>query len=118
MNDEFNILEVVNSKELKEIEKSNFNIVNVVQLSSDSPKVREKYLVSYTNPDSKIITKMDGNKEIHNVNISIAAAVTAYARIHMSQFKNNPSLPNLYYSDTDSLYFDGPPPLGRTRVFY
>lgn len=25
----------------------------------------------------------------------------------MSQFKNNPNLPNLYYSDTDSLYFDG-----------
>jgi hypothetical protein len=40
--------------------------------------------------------------------IAIAAAVTAYARIHMSQFKNNPDLPNLYYTDTDSLYFDGP----------
>jgi hypothetical protein len=26
----------------------------------------------------------------------------------MSQFKNNPQLPNLYYTDTDSLYFDGP----------
>ena len=28
----------------------------------------------------------------------------------MSQFKNNILLPNLYYSDTDSLYFDGPLP--------
>jgi len=28
----------------------------------------------------------------------------------MSQFKNNPSFPNLYYSDTDSVYFDGPLP--------
>jgi hypothetical protein len=26
----------------------------------------------------------------------------------MSQFKNNPNLPNLYYSLTNSLYFDGP----------
>jgi len=29
----------------------------------------------------------------------------------MSQFKNNPRLwrlPNLYYTDTDSVYFDGP----------
>jgi hypothetical protein len=43
-----------------------------------------------------------------NVNIAIASAVTAYARIHMSQFKNNPSIPNLYYTDTDSCYFDGP----------
>jgi len=45
-----------------------------------------------------------------NVSISIASAVTAYARIHMSQFKNNPLLPNLYYTDTDSVYFDGPLP--------
>jgi len=28
----------------------------------------------------------------------------------MSQFKNNPNLPNLYYTDTDSTYFDGPLP--------
>jgi DNA polymerase elongation subunit (family B) len=28
----------------------------------------------------------------------------------MSQFKNCPNLPNLYYTDTDSLYFDGPIP--------
>jgi DNA polymerase elongation subunit (family B) len=34
--------------------------------------------------------------------------VTAYARIHMSQFKNNNLLPRLFYSDTDSVYFDGP----------
>jgi len=61
----------------------------------------------------KIINK-EVSKDItpgdHNINISIAAAVTAYARIHMSQFKNNPNLPNLYYSDTDSLYFDAPLP--------
>ena len=38
-------------------------------------------------------------------NVGIAAAVTAYARIHMSQFKNNPNF-NLYYSDTDSIYID------------
>lgn len=53
--------------------------------------------------------KIDDNN-IQNINISIAAAITAYARIHMSQFKNNPTLPNLYYTDTDSLYFDGPLP--------
>nr|YP_010384620.1 DNA polymerase [Russula rosea]UHA57019.1 DNA polymerase [Russula rosea] len=41
----------------------------------------------------------------HNVSISIAAAITAYSRIHMSQFKNNPKI-NLYYSDTDSAYTD------------
>jgi len=45
-----------------------------------------------------------------NINIAVASAVTAYARIYMSQFKNNPNLPNLYYTDTDSTYFDGPLP--------
>ena len=38
-------------------------------------------------------------------NVAIAGAVTAYARIHMSQFKNS-NLFNLYYSDTDSIYID------------
>ena len=28
----------------------------------------------------------------------------------MSSFKNNPNLPSLYYSDTDSIYLDGPLP--------
>ena len=41
----------------------------------------------------------------NNVSVSIAAAITAYSRIHMSQFKNNPKI-NLYYTDTDSIYTD------------
>jgi hypothetical protein len=49
------------------------------------------------------------NLETHNVNVAIASAITAYARIHMSQFKNNPNF-NLYYSDTDSIYIDKPLP--------
>jgi DNA polymerase type B, organellar and viral len=41
----------------------------------------------------------------HNVSIAISAAISAYSRIHMSYFKNNPKI-NLYYSDTDSIYTD------------
>lgn len=41
----------------------------------------------------------------HNVSIGISAAITAYSRVHMSQFKNNPDI-NLYYTDTDSIYTD------------
>jgi DNA polymerase elongation subunit (family B) len=37
--------------------------------------------------------------------LSVAASITAYSRIHMSQFKNNPDI-NLYYTDTDSIYTD------------
>ena len=48
---------------------------------------------------------IDENLEEHNVSVSIAAAVTAYSRIHMSQFKNNPKI-NLYYTDTNSIYTD------------
>jgi hypothetical protein len=108
MNDEFDILEIVDQKELLEIE-SDYNVSEIKSLGV-SQKGIEKYLVSYSNPDSKTLTLMDGNKEVHNINIAIASAVTAYARINMSQFKNNPLLPILYYSDTDSLYFDGPLP--------
>jgi hypothetical protein len=53
----------------------------------------------------KIIDELENNNEIHNTSIGIAAAITAYSRIHMSQFKNNPDI-NLYYTDTDSIYTD------------
>nr|YP_010852503.1 DNA polymerase [Aureoboletus raphanaceus]WGL38732.1 DNA polymerase [Aureoboletus raphanaceus] len=38
-----------------------------------------------------------------NISIAIASSVTAYSRILMSQYKNNPNF-DLFYSDTDSLY--------------
>jgi hypothetical protein len=43
------------------------------------------------------------------VNVAIAAAITAEARIFMSQFKNNPNF-KLYYSDTDSIVTNKPLP--------
>ena len=42
-------------------------------------------------------------------NIAIASAITALARVHMSQFKNNKNY-NLYYTDTDSAIIDQPLP--------
>lgn len=53
----------------------------------------------------KVINKIENDNETHNVSIGIASAITAYSRIHMSQFKNNPKI-NLYYTDTDSIYTD------------
>ena len=38
--------------------------------------------------------------------IAIASAITAYARVFMSQFKNNPYI-ELYYTDTDSIFIKG-----------
>ena len=50
--------------------------------------------------------------------MAIGAAVTANARIYMTQFKNNPDL-KLYYSDTDSIFTDKPLPdylVNETRL--
>jgi len=76
----------------------------------DLVEIGDSYMLQLKNPINKLNTLLDNGTETHNVNIAIAAAVTAYARIHMSQFKNNTLFPNLYYSDTDSVYFDGPLP--------
>lgn len=59
------------------------------------------HLVSYRDKSSD-----DGP---YNINVAIASAVTAYARIFMSIFKNNLDY-NLYYTDTDSIFVDKPLP--------
>ena len=66
------------------------------------------------------ITKLDvGNKSIIayrlnfqntlKINIAIGIAISAYSRIYMSMFKNNPDF-KLFYTDTDSYFFDKPLP--------
>ena len=40
-----------------------------------------------------------------DINVSVAASITAYGRVLMSLFKNNSNF-NLYYSDTDSAIID------------
>jgi DNA polymerase type B, organellar and viral len=66
----------------------------------DSKKLGEYVLVRYINDTSDI-----QDDTSHNISIGVASAITAYARIHMSQFKND-SCFNLYYTDTDSIYVD------------
>jgi len=66
-----------------------------------------KILVKHKSSQKETNTMLDGIKETHNTNVAMASAITAYARIHMSQFKNNNDF-NLYYSDTDSIYIDKP----------
>lgn len=67
----------------------------------DFIKLDDSYFVIY--PDINLI-----KNDIHKVNISIASAVTAYARMHMAKLKKYCSRNNikLYYSDTDSLILD------------
>lgn len=68
------------------------NFINKVDIGN-------KCLVSY---------KLQFQKAL-NINLAIGGAVTANARVYMSQFKNNPDFV-LYYSDTDSAYFNKPLP--------
>jgi hypothetical protein len=42
-------------------------------------------------------------------NVAISAAITAYARMVMMDYKNNTNF-NVYYSDTDSIFTDQPLP--------
>ena len=102
MVDSFPTIEMLTEKEFnKFVDESNDDeIIKFVKLDN-------KTMVIHRNPQADVNTMLDGNKESHNVSICIASAITAYARIHMSQFKNNPDF-NLYYSDTDSAYLDKP----------
>lgn len=60
-----------------------------------------------------------------HVSIAISAAITAYARIHMSQFKKPGQDFKIYYTDTDSIFIDKPldpsfigPELGKMKLEY
>ena len=44
-------------------------------------------MVKHRSENKDLQTELYGNLESHNVSIAIASAITAYARIHMSQFK-------------------------------
>jgi len=61
-----------------------------------------EYMLVFHNKLENIISD---DESTHNVSIGIAAAITAYSRIYMTKFKNNPKI-NLYYTDTDSIYTD------------
>lgn len=106
MDDSFTYTQIISKKDYINFEKQEGAVESIQELI----ELGDNYLLQIKNPKVELETRLDNGSETHNVNIAIAAAVTAYARIHMSQFKNNPDLPNLYYTDTDSLYFDGPLP--------
>jgi hypothetical protein len=91
MNDNFNKIEIIHKDLIGEFEYDNFDsIIDEIEIG-----------------DYVMITYRDKNDEglDHNVSVGVASAITGYARIHMSQFKNNPKI-NLYYTDTDSIYTD------------
>ena len=109
---------------------SNINVIHKDYLADFENKFFDQIEEKIDLGDHMLLffNKLESNEEIistHNVSIAIASAITAYARIHMSQFKNNPDF-KLYYSDTDSIYIDKPLPesmindtiLGKMKLEY
>jgi len=75
----------------------------------DYVKIDNHYLIIR---NTRLSIKYNEKEDMYHgqdINIAIASAITAGARVHMSYFKNNP-LFNLYYSDTDSAVTDSPIP--------
>jgi hypothetical protein len=102
MDDNFIFSLIMNKEDYdkyEDLDKDN-SILDVIEID-------DNYLVQTKNPKVELDTLLDNGSEVHNINIAIAAAITAYARIHTSQFKNNSEY-NLYYTDTDSIYIDTP----------
>ena len=67
--------------------------------------IEDQFLISYI--DSDINNNINNSKAHTNVSVVISSAITAYARIFMSRFKNNKNF-ILFYTDTDSLYTNKP----------
>jgi hypothetical protein len=104
MIDSFPKIEIINKKDF-------FNFIDEFKSDEiqDSIELGDKIMVVYRTHQANINTMLDGLKQTHNVSIATACAITAYGRIHMTQFKNNSDF-NLFYSDTDSVYTDKPLP--------
>ena len=75
----------------KFINKKEFDILECIDLNNG------KSLISFQAADDN-----EAMQSSPNVSISIAAAITAQARIHMSKFLGNLDL-KIYYTDTDSI---------------
>jgi DNA polymerase type B, organellar and viral len=74
-----------------------FNISDIIDFKNG------KELISFYKP----ILNLDKENKKCNISVVISAAVTAYSRIYMSQFKNNKDY-TLFYSDTDSIDINKP----------
>ena len=96
--------DIVNNKKLIEMMEDN-NILDVMHLGEDN------HLITYIpNKKDNNYDSLFNNITSLNISISLSAAITAYARIHMYQFKKSNNDYNLLYSDTDSIAIDRPLP--------
>lgn len=62
---------------------------------------KDNILITYRNKNEEGVSDIE-----YSNSIAIASAITAYARVFMSKFKNNSTF-SLLYTDTDSIFIDG-----------
>jgi hypothetical protein len=109
MDDSFSNIQILNNKNYMKFEKEYSDSIEEVIDFNDS------YLVKYRDTKLEFDRDLDNGSKTRNINIAIASAITANARIRMSQFKDPEFLKvnnlKLLYSDTDSAYFNNPLPL-------
>jgi hypothetical protein len=95
---------IVDNSELNDWMENN-NVLDILELGDNIS------LITYIPQNDNDLDSLFNNMTNFNISISISAAITAYARIHMSEFKNpNLTFFNLFYSDTDSIVIDHPLP--------
>jgi len=121
MEDNFNDIIIVNNSLLNKMTEDNKILIkDIINIDKDNFLVQVQQ-----NEEGKIISSINNLNENHNINIAIASFVTSYARIFMSQFKNNNDI-KLFYTDTDSAVVNKPLPdylvdnkkLGKMKLEY
>jgi hypothetical protein len=88
-----------------------FKMIDFNMILDTTPLRDDRQLISFINDKARDIDHKL-NELHHNLNISIglSAAITAYGRIHMSQFKQQDCKFDILYTDTDSIAIDKPLP--------
>ena len=89
----------------------NYDVVNKNKVSEFISSVGFENFVTKLDIGNKCIVAYRLNFQNHlKINIAIGSAISAYSRIYMSMFKNNPDF-KLFYTDTDSYFFNKPLPV-------
>jgi DNA polymerase type B, organellar and viral len=99
MDDNFSEINIIHKDYISDFENKFFDVIIA------KTELEDYFLIEIKNNGNIV----EAEESTHNINVAIASAITAYSRVHMSQFKNNPDF-KLYYSDTDSAYIDRPLP--------
>jgi len=79
------------------------------QILSKEQLVNKNYIDEISLSNNYKLVSLDKDITNPQSNVAIASAITAYARVHMSQFFNDPNHP-VFYTDTDSAFTTNPFP--------